>query len=197
MKKIIITIVVSVILLVAAGVVYLNFFVEREASPEEVRQAYTEKGSVACTFIDPQFGTGELYIKDGQVRGDNQVEAEELAGLEIEESQTHFIIRDELMHFWPIDDGLGMIISTIDDQQEDWLFRNADDPERFISQAELYELNCQKSRVKDELFQLPEEIEFFNPQEQNQPIGTEPIVQELEAKDIERAIREWEEALEE
>ena len=144
--------------MVIVGVVLIAavYFISQGAPTQDdatiIESAYLGSGSALCTFIDPGSGEGvTAYIKEGKMR------------FFVEETEDYtvgnIIFKDNTYYFWDDEGGMKM---TIEEDEEDTMLPFIVREGEVHAKSPEYQLDCRRTSIDDSMFDLPEDIEFFD-----------------------------------
>ncbi len=158
MKK---TIIGIVIIIALGGGIY--FLSQRTAIPGTgdmglIESAYFGRGSVVCTFINPEseYGGEEkmtAYIKGGNVRIFPD-ESEEYEDFGFESA----LLKDGVYYFWEGNEGMKLSMKE-DDSNLPFYVIGEDEK---VVYDEGVNVDCRRTSIDDSMFEIPSEVDFFD-----------------------------------
>ncbi len=157
MKK---TIIIVIALVVLGGIIY--FAAQRTTMPgvgnfSMMQEAWRGQGSVVCDFVSPgdEYVKEEsitVYIKNGQMK---------LMTEELTEMNANFLIKEDYLYFWEGQEGTKMKLLE-GDIESFFIPIETDDEEAQANIEEAYQLNCRRTSIDDNMFDIPENVNFFD-----------------------------------
>ncbi len=148
MKKIIIAVVVALVLVGALYLINKTPLVQDEEAM--IKDAYFGRGSIVCDFISPQDGKITAYIKSGNVR---------FLSDEMQDFEGDVLLKDGVYYFWQDQEGMKM---SIEEGERDDLLPF------IVREGEVYSkdldegFNCRRASIDDDMFEIPEDVDFFD-----------------------------------
>ncbi len=175
MKKIILVVIVVVIL--GALLFLMNLVSEEDDNMAIIQDAFYEDGSAQCTFVEPAAGEWpeqELLaqIKKGMVKISSRQEEEDYT----------VILKGNMAYLWNEYEATKFEIGERE-IIEIPLFAHIGDRESFLQVEQEFKIDCQRIALDDDVFTIPENVEFEDFTNMIDPEGFEDI--EFDAEDFE------------
>ncbi len=160
----IIIIVILVIITLGVGFYFLNRDSDDlvvDSNMRMITDAFLGSGSIICDYIDPGYENRDdenitVYIKGGKMRFFYEDKNEEN-----EDIFTNIVLKENYYYVWN-DDG-GMKISI--EKQDIFVPFGVEDGEAYVYSDDEFNLSCKKSSIDDSMFDIPNNIDFFDMEE--------------------------------
>jgi len=162
MNKIVVILIIAVIVLIAGAYFFFQAEVDSPVADNAalIKEAYSEGGSAVCDIVDPGHEGMEeqeltIYIKDGKLRF-----VVEMSDQFLGDVVGNAIVKNRIVYSWNEGDNMG-IKMEIEEEEEDLFFPFiVEDEEGNAVIDEDFKVDCRRQSIDDEMFELPENVEF-------------------------------------